>query len=153
MQRADRAGLRLNAQRPAARIESLCRRQAEALRRLDAAWQRRLERDQARLRNAAGTLRAGDPRRRVQQLRQRLAALAPRPQAAVVRRLADEARQLRGLARSLEAVSPLATVARGYAILQREDGRLVRSATQVAAGDRVDARVSDGTIALRVVAK
>ncbi|MFP7724650.1 exodeoxyribonuclease VII large subunit, partial [Lysobacter sp. D1-1-M9] len=37
MQRADRAALRLNALRPQARVELLCRRQAEALRRLAAA--------------------------------------------------------------------------------------------------------------------
>lgn len=150
MQRADRAALRLQAQRPGARIDLLCRRQAEALRRLDAAWQRRLERDRSRLRHAAATLRASDPRRRMQRLRERLAAIAVRPQAAIARRLGEDARQLRGLARSLEAVSPLATVARGYAILQREDGRLVRSTAQVAPGDAIDARVSDGTLKLTV---
>lgn len=150
MQRADRAALRLHAQRPGARIELLGRRQAEALRRLGAAWQRRIDRDRARLSHAGAALRAGDPRRRMQQLRERLAAFASRPQAAIARRLGEDARQLRGLARSLEAVSPLATVARGYAILQREDGTLVRSTTQVAPGDAVEARVSDGTISLKV---
>ncbi|HEU4813687.1 MAG TPA: exodeoxyribonuclease VII large subunit [Xanthomonadaceae bacterium] len=104
-QRADRAGLRLEAQRPRARLDMLCRRQAESLRRLAAAWQRRLEREQS---------------------------------------------NLRGLARSLETVSPLATVARGYAILQHEDGRLVRSTTQADAGDHVEARLSDGTLKLIV---
>ena len=49
----------------------------------------------------------------------------------------SDALRLRGLARSLAAVSPLATVARGYAILQREDGRVVRSVAEVATGDRV----------------
>lgn len=104
-QRADRAGLRLEAQRPRARLDMLCRRQAESMRRLAAAWQRRLERDHA---------------------------------------------SLRGLARSLEAVSPLATVARGYAILQHEDGRLVRSTTQADAGNHVEARLADGTLKLTV---
>ena len=105
-QRADRAALRLQALRPQARLQLLARRQAEALRRLRGAWQRRAERDRS---------------------------------------------QLRELARSLSAISPLATVARGYSILQREDGRVVRQVADVAAGDRVDARVSDGTVKLRVV--
>ena len=50
-----------------------------------------------------------------------------RPQAALARRLQRDAMHLRGLARSLHAVSPLATVARGYAILQHDDGRIVRA--------------------------
>ena len=105
MQRADRAGLRLEAQRPRARLDLLCRRQADSLRRLGAAWQRRLEREQSRL---------------------------------------------RGLARSLETVSPLATVARGYALLQHEDGRLIRSTAQADVGDRVEARLADGPLKLVV---
>ncbi|MFT4198968.1 MAG: exodeoxyribonuclease VII large subunit, partial [Pseudoxanthomonas sp.] len=50
MQRADRAGLRLQAQGPQARLESMRRRQVEALRRLDAAWERDAGRRAARLR-------------------------------------------------------------------------------------------------------
>ena len=152
IQRADRAGLRLNAQRPRARIDLLCRRQADALRRLDMAWKRRLERERARLRHADAVLRAAHPQRRIARLRERLAALAPRPQAAIARRLGKEALHLRGLARSLEAVSPLATVARGYSILLHPDGRVVRSVLDAAPGDRLSARVMDGELAVRVEA-
>ncbi|KRA73085.1 exodeoxyribonuclease [Lysobacter sp. Root667] len=150
MQRADRAALRLNALRPQARLDALRRRQAEALRRLSAAWQRRLERERARLRHTDAVLRATHPQRRLAALRERLAVLAPRPRAAVVRQLAHQALRLRGLARSLEAVSPLATVARGYAILQREDGHVVRSVLDAAPGDRLSARVQDGRLRLKV---
>ncbi|HUH91050.1 MAG TPA: exodeoxyribonuclease VII large subunit, partial [Lysobacter sp.] len=55
-----------------------------------------------------------------------------------------------GLARSLEAISPLATVARGYAIVQHEDGRLVRSVLDAAPGDRLDVRLADGRLQVRV---
>ena len=150
MQRADRALLRLGAQRPRARLDLLCRRQADAMRRLAAAWHRRADREHARVGQAGTTLRAQDPRRRLQQLRGRLDALAPRPQGAIARRLADDARHLRGLARALETVSPLATVARGYALLQHEDGRLIRSVAQAAPGDPVEARLADGVLALTV---
>lgn len=150
MQRADRAALKLNALRPQAYVQALCRRQAEAYRRLDAAWQRRLERERARLRHADAVLRARHPERRLARLRERVAAVAHRPQAAIGRRLAHEALRLRGVVRSLEAVSPLATVARGYSILRREDGRIVRRADDVAPGDAVAARVGDGDLQLRV---
>jgi exodeoxyribonuclease VII large subunit len=129
MQRADRASLRLQALRPQARLQLLARRQAEALRRLHGAWARRLERERARLRHEATGLRGVHPSRR----------------------LAADALRLRGLARSLAAISPLATVARGYAILQQPDGRVVRVVGDAAPGDLLDARITDGTLKLRVL--
>ncbi|HJW46429.1 MAG TPA: exodeoxyribonuclease VII large subunit, partial [Lysobacter sp.] len=91
MQRTDRAALRLNALRPRARLDALCRRQADALRRLTTAWQRRLERERARVRHAGTVLRAGHPQRRMSRLHERLAALSSRPQAAIARRLGNDA--------------------------------------------------------------
>ena len=151
MQRADRASLRLQALRPQARLQALCQRQQQAQRRLQAAWREQLERRHARLRHAAAVLRATQPQRRLAVLRERLFALGPRPQAAVVRQMQREALKLRGLARSLEAVSPLATVARGYAVLSKPDGAVVRSVAQVEAGDRLRARLADGGLDLEVL--
>ena len=150
MQRADRAALRLNALRPQARLEGLRRRQQDALRRLSAAWRQRIDRERAWLRHADAVLRATHPQRRISRLHERLAAMAIRPQAAIARRLGNEALRLRGLARSLESVSPLATVARGYAILQHEDGRIVRSVLDAAPGNHLNARLSDGKLRVRV---
>lgn len=150
MQRTDRAALRLQVVAPQARLHALGERQQQALRRLHAAWQAREAAAQARLRHAGAVLRATRPERRLAQLRERLDRLAPRAQAAVARRLQADALRLRGVARSLEAVSPLATVARGYAILRHGDGRVVRGTGDVAAGDRLSARVADGELRLRV---
>ena len=149
-QRADRASLRLQALRPQARLDALRRRHADALRRLHAAWAQVDERRHAQLRHAAAVLHASRPQRRLSLLRDRLQSLAPRPQAATVRALQRRALHLHGLARSLEAVSPLATVARGYAILQHDDGRIVRSVQDVQIGERLDARLCDGVLRLRV---
>jgi exodeoxyribonuclease VII large subunit len=149
-QRADRAALRLNALRPQARLQMLRRREVEARRRLETAWRTQTEHRRARLRRIETVLRATDPRRRMAVLRAQLQALAPRPQAGIARRLQQRALQLHALARSLEAVSPLATVARGYAILQRDDGRIVRSVGDTAIGDELDARLADGRLRLRV---
>lgn len=149
-QRTDRAALRLQALRPQARLDALRRRQEDALRRLHASWALVDQRRRAQLRHAAAVLHASRPQRRLSLLRDRLQSLAPRPQAATVRALQRHALHLHGLARSLEAVSPLATVARGYAILQRNDGRIVRSVHDVQTGDRLDARLRDGQLKLRV---
>src|SRR5690606_18467902 len=121
-QRSDRAALRLNALRPQARLQASRQRRDEALRRLHAAWLQRLQRHVSTLRHARAVLQATRPQRRLQALHERLSGLRPRPQAAIARRLQRDALHLRGLARSLEAVSPLATIARGYSILQRDDG-------------------------------
>ena len=150
MQRADRAVLRLQALRPQARLQLLQRRQVEARRRLESAWRERLERRHAALRHAATVLRANQPQRRVAFLRAHLLALAQRAQAATARTLQREASQLRGLARSLQAVSPLATIARGYPILQHESGGVVRSVHETKPGERLTARLQDGELRVRV---
>lgn len=147
MQRADRALLRLNAQSPQNRLQLLQRRQQDLARRLAGAWQQQHERRLARLRHAAVVLRNGHPQRQLDALKQRLLRVQPRAEAAMARQLQRDTLRLRALARSMEAVSPLATVARGYAILTREqDGRLVRSPLDVSPGDTLKARVQDGVI-------
>ncbi|WP_102944591.1 exodeoxyribonuclease VII large subunit [Stenotrophomonas sp. VV52] len=147
MQRADRALLRLNAQSPQNRLQLLQRRQQDLARRLAGIWQQQHERRLARLRHAAVVLRNGHPQRQLDALGQRLQRALPRVEAAMARQLQRDTLRLRALARSMEAVSPLATVARGYAILTREDdGRLVRSPLDVAPGDALKARVQDGVI-------
>lgn len=151
MQRADRALLRLNARSPQSRLLLLQRRQQDLARRLAGTWQQQHERRLAQLRHAAAVLRSGHPQRRLEALRERLQRLQPRAQAAITRQLQGDSLRLRALARSMEAVSPLATVARGYAILTREDdGSLVRSPLQVRPGDALNARVGDGQIAVTV---
>ena len=152
-QRADHAFLRLQSLRPRARLDALSQRARQAQVRLDTAMQRRLERERASLRHADAILRASHPQRRLQQASARLEALRGRPQALLAQRLQHAALQLRGLVRSLHAISPLATVARGYSILQHEDGRIVRSTEDAAIGERLDARLHDGRLLLRVEGK
>ena len=50
----------------------------------------------------------------------------------------------------VRALSPLATLERGYAVLQATDGRVVTTVSTTAAGDRLHARVADGRLAVRV---
>ncbi|KAF1688135.1 exodeoxyribonuclease VII large subunit [Pseudoxanthomonas broegbernensis] len=152
MQRTDRASLRMQAQSPQARLRMLRQRKQALLQRLDALWRQHLQRRQARLRQAAAVLRAHHPGRRLAPLQARLQRAQARPQAAIARVLQRDALKLRALARALEACSPLATVARGYTILNATDGRLVQSVAQAAPGDRLQARLRDGTLALSVEA-
>jgi len=151
-QTTDRLWLHLRALRPAARLALLAQRRQQLAHRLNAALREHLHRHMLRLRTVRAPLHAAHPQHRLAALRERLRLLRPRPQAALVRQLQQHTRQLRELARALDAISPLATVARGYAILERDDGSSVRSIQQVAPGERLSARLSDGRLRLRVEA-
>ncbi|MDX6549055.1 MAG: exodeoxyribonuclease large subunit, partial [Gaiellales bacterium] len=50
----------------------------------------------------------------------------------------------------LRLLGPAATLERGYAIVQGEDGAVVRDGGSLAAGDRIAVRLSKGRIAARV---
>jgi exodeoxyribonuclease VII large subunit len=95
-------------------------------------------------------LRHLSPRVRLQSARQQVDDL----QAAVVARFRQDLmlrhERLAGLASRLESLSPLATLARGYAIVrQAETGDVIRETDQVAPGDRLSVRVADGVFDAR----
>jgi exodeoxyribonuclease VII large subunit len=60
-----------------------------------------------------------------------------------VRRADDE---LRHTTARLRALSPAATLQRGYAIVQRDDGHVVRAATEVATDDNLRVRLAEGEL-------
>ena len=53
-------------------------------------------------------------------------------------------------AQTLNVVSPLATLGRGYAIVRDSDGRIIREASAVSAGETVSARVAKGELTAKV---
>jgi exodeoxyribonuclease VII large subunit len=58
---------------------------------------------------------------------------------------------LAGLAHALDALSPLGTLARGYAILRRSPtGEVIRDGAHVAKGDLIEARLGRGGFTARV---
>jgi exodeoxyribonuclease VII large subunit len=63
-------------------------------------------------------------------------------------RARDDVRHLAGAVRTL---SPASTLQRGYAVVQRADGAVVRSPAQVALGDRLRLRLAEGELAAAVV--
>lgn len=133
----DRAELRQEAGR-------LARRLAQAL--AETARRRRWA-----LAERAASLRAHSPRAQLANARQRLDDLLARAHTATLNRLTLRREKFNGLAQALAAISPLATLARGYAIVTRAGTSIViRSPMEVNPGDRLDVRVHDGSFGARV---
>ena len=150
-QRADHLLSRLNLQRPTLRLqrgrERLDQLQARLLRMQGQNFERRL----ARLIRAHMRLVARHPRQRLVSADDRTQALATRLNAAMQHRIERKQAHLGQLARALHAVSPLATLARGYAILiDCDSGAVVHSVSQTGPDSRLRGVVADGELRLRI---
>lgn len=82
--------------------------------------------------------------------RQRLDSWQSRLERAVRRRLEAARHELSLRQAQLTAVSPMATLGRGYAIVRDENGRIVRSPSDVQQGDPLSVQVRDGQFGVRV---
>ncbi len=65
-------------------------------------------------------------------------------------RLGAAENDLRHTLARLRALSPAATLERGYAIVQRADGHVVRAAAEVTKGDPLRVRLADGELSATV---
>jgi exodeoxyribonuclease VII large subunit len=91
-----------------------------------------------------------DPRQSLGRARERLSNGRARLDRAMDRMLHGRAASAGALGARLHSLSPLAVLDRGYALVLDRDGALVRSTAQVARGDRITTRVSDGAFTSRV---
>ncbi|MET8261368.1 exodeoxyribonuclease VII large subunit [Micromonospora sp. NPDC005205] len=79
-----------------------------------------------------------------------LTALRQRAGRCLEHRLGAAEDDLRHTLARLRALSPAATLDRGYAIVQRTDGHVVRAAAEVGKGDPLRVRLADGELAATV---
>jgi exodeoxyribonuclease VII large subunit len=86
----------------------------------------------------------------VAQARDRVAALTDRALRGTAAIRARREERIEGNLDRLRALSPLATLERGYAVVQRENGAAVTSAQALIEGERVALRFRDGTRGARV---
>jgi exodeoxyribonuclease VII large subunit len=84
------------------------------------------------------------PQARLDNNRQRLDMLHTRLERAIENRLSRERGRLNVAQVGLTAVGPLATLARGYAIVRQADGAVVKSVTAVVPGQSLTIHVADG---------
>ncbi|MFC1432782.1 exodeoxyribonuclease VII large subunit [Streptacidiphilus sp. N1-3] len=111
----------------------------------------RLERERGGLDAVRSRPVLAAPHRMVDERAAQLAALLERSRRTLDHRLDRAASELAHTLARVVALSPAATLQRGYAVLQREDGAVVRDPAQVGAGDALRARVAEGEFAVTVV--
>lgn len=152
-QRLDQVWLRLYAQHPQTRLARNRERGHGLHERLDRVLRQHLQQSRLRIQALRRALVAQAPQQRLGRERQRLLAADRRLRQGWAAADRQRRQQTLALARALAAVSPLATLQRGYAILQREDdGAVVRSPVQAGEGERLRARLADGELRLAVLA-
>lgn len=135
---------------PAARVARLriaLDRGAEAL---EAALVRRLLRTRARVAAAETRLARLSPERGLGAGRERLGRLEERLQAWPDGALALRRREVHQREAELRALSPLAVLGRGYALVMRREGGLVRDAVSCQIGEALEVRLSRGELDCRV---
>ncbi|WP_269821884.1 exodeoxyribonuclease VII large subunit [Nocardia asteroides] len=123
-------------------VRELRERAAGALR----GWVRREERALAQLRSRPVL---ADPLREVERRAEEAERLRGAARRCAEHRVSGERTTLRHLREKLVAVGPAATMARGYAVVQRVNGRerhVVRAVDEAPAGSQLRIRVADGAI-------
>jgi len=97
------------------------------------------------------TLNRLSPLYRVDNYRQRLDEVQFRLRRSMQSRLDHARLTLAHLTQSLQSLSPLAVLNRGYAIVTRDDnGQLVKDASQMAVDDKINIRVSQGSLSAQI---
>lgn len=136
---------------PAGTIEQHVQRTDEIAQRLRLTMNNTLSTRTSRLAEQISHLRRVAPARRVEMLLGKSEALARRLNESMRQRLSADQSRLAVSIATLDAISPLATLGRGYAILQREtDGSIVRRAQEVKKDDILNARLGEGRLKTKV---
>ncbi len=130
---------------PADRIARLKQRLADLLRRLRLAQTAHHNAAAAKLLTAAARLHGLSPTARIRQAQLRVAHLHQRLGLTVHQGLERGGHRLAAVSGRLETLSPLATLARGYAIVQSDDdGTLIQDAAQTRPGQRIRVTLAQG---------
>ena len=104
-----------------------------------------------RVDNLRTRLMYASPQRCVQQDQQNVDAQIQRLEAAQAQIYAMNRERLAGLNKRLFALNPQAVLARGYAIVTKENGEILGSVKNVNAGDDLEIRVKDGAFNAKVL--
>ncbi len=109
-----------------------------------------LDREWRGLESVVGRPWMADPYRMVEEREEAVAALLHRSRRTLGHLLDRADAEVEHTRARVLALSPAATLRRGYAVLQREDGAVVRAPEEVTEDEKLRARVAEGEFAVRV---
>jgi exodeoxyribonuclease VII large subunit len=121
-----------------------------ARQRLDRAVTHLLDRETHRIEALRSRPVLAHPYVLVDQRAAEVGALRERAARCLDHRVSAAATELGHTVARLRALSPAATLQRGYAIVRRADGRVVRAAAEVGPGDPLRVRLAEGELAAKV---
>lgn len=128
---------------------------AQRLDQLDSDMQRalgyRLERSREQLQQLQQRLFLASPDKLLAQQQKQTRLLEDRMVRSIRSQLNNRQQHWRRIVETLNVVSPLATLKRGYAIVEDSSGNIVRSHQAVAVGDTINTRLGDGSIDCTVI--
>jgi len=151
MQHHERLVTRLQRMHPGMVLERLQQRTDELSRQLALGIRGKLQTGRQQQLMLTQRLRSAVPVARVTQYNGIVSAARFRLTNAMRHRLQTTTSRLSVAAGELHAVSPLATLERGYAVIQHADnGAVLRNAADIAEGDRIQARLARGILQARV---
>jgi len=118
--------------------------------RLDASMHRRLRMRARRFAFLVDRLRLQGIAARIAIIHRRLQSVDQRLHRTTTQIINARQMRLNRASAGLEALSPLAVLSRGYALVYAADGKLLRSAAGIAAGQTIRARLAHGTLEAEV---
>ncbi len=110
----------------------------------------RLDRERAMLSSLRSRPALADPARGLTMRADEIAALRDRARRHLRHRLDHAAVDIEHTRARVRALSPAATLERGYAVVQREDGTVVRRPSDVSPGDHVQLRLAEGQLSATI---
>ncbi|MBD3671268.1 MAG: exodeoxyribonuclease VII large subunit [Gammaproteobacteria bacterium] len=132
---------------PGQRLQELAQRIDELESRLHRNQELSLQRANTRLEHLSHRLRQNSPALHIGRQQERVIQLHARLHKAMHYGSESRNRRLQSLVRALDAVSPLAVLARGFAIIRDgEDGKIIKDSSTVSAGDTIEAKLHKGRL-------
>ena len=135
---------------PGQTLRQQAQRLDELERRSLASLQSTISRLQASLQTSQARLQQCSPGRRIGELQLHWRATAQRLGSAMQAAVTTRRQALAVYSRALNAISPLATLERGYAIVSRPGGDILRDASDVKTGEQINARLGRGQLVCTV---
>lgn len=152
-QRLDWLSKGLSLQHPGQKLQRNAQRLDELEQRLTQAIRHRLTHSSQQLQISHQSLLQHQPGGQINRHRLTVEHLQQRLTTLIRHKLQHLRQQQASLSLTLHAVSPLATLDRGYAIVQRSsDNSVVKSTEQIAVGDSLNIRLAQGQLATEVTA-